>query len=320
MQCRWLGSDSWVGKSLCRWKRQPAPVLLPGEYRMDRGAWRATVPGVTRVGHDWVTKPLKYERKQLNQGRRIDSSVWRILLACVYKSREESIPKKCSNKHGRTLSKIMAKKREPDVKHEPHSKMSSDGRTSRRSRPRKKRKRGKEGTVHAGNATKGLYGGEESEDRRAEMKPERTKWRREGGDEAGEEKVKTGGRRWSRRGESEDGRAEMKPERRKWRQEGGDEAGQVGPTLLPLHWCRPERALVRWGSSGTQQRLRKDKRSLKRQQEGVLTKKGLDRSWERFPPWGKGEEERRAESKETLESGVQSYEFLRKKLLIILCG
>ena len=122
-----------------------------------------------------MTKPLKYERKQLNQGRRIDSSVWRILLACVYKSREESIPKKCSNKHGRTLSKIMAKKREPDVKHEPHSKMSSDGRTSRRSRPRKKRKRGKEGTVHAGNATKGLYGGEESEDRRAEMKPERTK-------------------------------------------------------------------------------------------------------------------------------------------------
>ena len=70
----------------------------------------------------------------------------------------------------------------------------------------------------------------------------------------------------------------MKPERRKGRQEGGDEAGQVGPTLLPLHWCRPERALVRWGSSGTQQRLRKDKRSLKRQQEGVLTKKGLDRS------------------------------------------
>ena len=66
----------------------------------------------------------------------------------------------------------MAKKWEPDVKHKPHSKMSSDGRTSRRSRPRKKRTRGKGGTVHAGNATKGLYG-EESEDRRAEMKRDR---------------------------------------------------------------------------------------------------------------------------------------------------
>ena len=26
------------------------------ENPMDRGAWRATVHGVTRVGHDWVTK------------------------------------------------------------------------------------------------------------------------------------------------------------------------------------------------------------------------------------------------------------------------
>ena len=26
-------------------------------YSMDRGAWQATVPGVTRVRQDWVTKP-----------------------------------------------------------------------------------------------------------------------------------------------------------------------------------------------------------------------------------------------------------------------
>ena len=26
------------------------------ENPMDRGAWRATVHGVTRVGHDWATK------------------------------------------------------------------------------------------------------------------------------------------------------------------------------------------------------------------------------------------------------------------------
>ena len=27
------------------------------ENSMDRGAWQATVHGVARVGHDWVTKP-----------------------------------------------------------------------------------------------------------------------------------------------------------------------------------------------------------------------------------------------------------------------
>ena len=26
-------------------------------YSMDRGAWQATVPGITRVRQDWVTKP-----------------------------------------------------------------------------------------------------------------------------------------------------------------------------------------------------------------------------------------------------------------------
>ena len=39
---------------------------------MDRGAWQATVHGVTRVGHDLVTKPPPPEkeasRKKQNQG------------------------------------------------------------------------------------------------------------------------------------------------------------------------------------------------------------------------------------------------------------
>ena len=39
------------------------------EYRMDRGAWRATVHGIVRVGHDLVTKPpppppeVRYNRR-----------------------------------------------------------------------------------------------------------------------------------------------------------------------------------------------------------------------------------------------------------------
>ena len=39
---------------------------------MDRGVWQATVHGVTRVGHDLVTKPPPPEneasRKKQNQG------------------------------------------------------------------------------------------------------------------------------------------------------------------------------------------------------------------------------------------------------------
>ena len=39
-----------------RMKWQPTPVVLPGESHR-RGAWQATVHGVTRVGHDLATKP-----------------------------------------------------------------------------------------------------------------------------------------------------------------------------------------------------------------------------------------------------------------------
>ena len=41
---RW---PSRVGKISCRGKWQPTPVFLPGRNSMDRGAWWATVLGVT---------------------------------------------------------------------------------------------------------------------------------------------------------------------------------------------------------------------------------------------------------------------------------
>ena len=37
-------------------EKEPTPVFLPGESP-DRGTWRATVHGATRVRHDWATKP-----------------------------------------------------------------------------------------------------------------------------------------------------------------------------------------------------------------------------------------------------------------------
>jgi len=42
------GFDPWVGKIPWRRKGQPTPMLLPGESPMDRGAWWATVHGVTK--------------------------------------------------------------------------------------------------------------------------------------------------------------------------------------------------------------------------------------------------------------------------------
>ena len=43
--------DPWVGTIPQRRKWQPTPVFLP-ENPMDRGAWRATVHGVTNTGSD----------------------------------------------------------------------------------------------------------------------------------------------------------------------------------------------------------------------------------------------------------------------------
>ena len=48
------GFSPWVRKSPWRRAWQPTPTFLPGESH-DREAWKATVLGVARVGHDLVT-------------------------------------------------------------------------------------------------------------------------------------------------------------------------------------------------------------------------------------------------------------------------
>ena len=53
-QCRRRGFDSWVRKIPWKRKWQPTPIFLPGKP-MDRGAWWATVHGVSKR-HDWATK------------------------------------------------------------------------------------------------------------------------------------------------------------------------------------------------------------------------------------------------------------------------
>ena len=42
------GFDPWVGKILLRREWLPTPVFLPGEFHEQRGAWQATVHGVTK--------------------------------------------------------------------------------------------------------------------------------------------------------------------------------------------------------------------------------------------------------------------------------
>ena len=54
-QCKRLRFDSWVRKIPWRRKQQPTPVFLLGNP-MDRGAWRDTVQGLQRLGHNLVTK------------------------------------------------------------------------------------------------------------------------------------------------------------------------------------------------------------------------------------------------------------------------
>ena len=46
-QCRRHRFNSWVMKMPWRKKQQPTPVFLPGEFQ-DRGAWQATIHGVTK--------------------------------------------------------------------------------------------------------------------------------------------------------------------------------------------------------------------------------------------------------------------------------
>ena len=50
------GSIPGTGRSPGEGNGNPLQYFWP-ENPMDRGAWRATVPGVARVGHDLVTKP-----------------------------------------------------------------------------------------------------------------------------------------------------------------------------------------------------------------------------------------------------------------------
>lgn len=106
----------------------------------------------------------------------------------------------------------MAKKRQPDVKHKPRSRMSSSGR-GRRSRPR------------------GESGIQEREAQCLQATDNKRAVRGE---------AETGGR--------------VKPDR-------------LVNAASFTRGRRPERASVSVGSSGKQQRLRNDKRSLKRQQE-----------------------------------------------------
>ena len=63
--------DPWVGRITWRRKWQPNPVLLPGKAH-GQGAWRATVHGVKRVGHDLQLK--QQQQHSLNRGE--DAGVW----------------------------------------------------------------------------------------------------------------------------------------------------------------------------------------------------------------------------------------------------
>ena len=55
-QCGRRGFNPWVGKILWRRKWQPTPAFLPGKLHGQRGAWRVTVHGSPKIGHDWVTE------------------------------------------------------------------------------------------------------------------------------------------------------------------------------------------------------------------------------------------------------------------------
>ena len=56
LQCRRHGFNPWVGNIFWRRKWQPLWCSCL-ENSMNRGAWRATVHGVTRVRHNLATKP-----------------------------------------------------------------------------------------------------------------------------------------------------------------------------------------------------------------------------------------------------------------------
>ena len=57
LQYRRLWFYPWIGKIPWRRKWQPAPVFLPGKIPCQRSLVGYKIHGVTRVGHDLVTKP-----------------------------------------------------------------------------------------------------------------------------------------------------------------------------------------------------------------------------------------------------------------------
>ena len=65
------GDTSLIPGSGSPWRRKwkPAPLFLLGNPT-DRGAWWATVHGVTRVGHNWTTEHT-HKKNKLALGRKI---------------------------------------------------------------------------------------------------------------------------------------------------------------------------------------------------------------------------------------------------------
>ena len=76
-----VGLIPGLGRSLGKGNGNPLQYSCL-ENPMDRGAWRATVHGVTRFGHNLVTKPHKahnhWEKKDVNniQNVQVDFAVF----------------------------------------------------------------------------------------------------------------------------------------------------------------------------------------------------------------------------------------------------
>ena len=60
MQETWVGSLGW--EDLLEEEMASHSSILAWKNPMDRGAWRATVHGVTRVGRNLATKPPNHRR------------------------------------------------------------------------------------------------------------------------------------------------------------------------------------------------------------------------------------------------------------------
>lgn len=91
---------------------------------------------------------------------------------------------------------------------------------------------------------------------------------------------------------------------------------------LPLPQRRPEHAQVSVGIIGKPAEAQKRQKVPEEAARGNPDQDGPGQKLRTFPTVRERRrgQERRSESKETLESGVQSYEFSREKLLIVLCG